>query len=209
MKSGKFLCLGMALGAMLMAGSGARADLVTYATTGTFGSSGTSTYSQNGVSIVYNNGFGVGVNVSPISLVSFGTFNTSLTTAPDLTPVSDTFTLKIFQTAPTSGNATFVGSLTGTLSTNASTAFVQFAAPLSQTIGAELYSILSADNNTPGRVNLSSPKANAGISTIAGQITAPAAVPEPSTMALAASGALTLAGMGYRRSRRSTQALAA
>jgi len=199
MRFGKLLGLSLALGAMLLAGSDTRADLVTYATTGTFGTSGTSTFNQAGVNIVYNNGFGLNVNVSPSSLVSFGTFNTSATTAATLTPVTDTFTLKIFQTAPTAGNITFLGSLTGTLSVDASGAFVRFDAPLSQLISPETYTIVSADSNVAGRVNLSSPKANGGISTIAGQITAPTAVPEPSTMALAATGGLTLAGLGYRR----------
>jgi len=181
-----------------MAAGETRADFVTYATTGTFGSSGTSTFSQGNVSIIYNNGFGLNVNVNPTSLVTFGTFNSSGTTAASPVAVSDTFTLRIFQTAPVAGNLAFSATLSGTISINASGAFIQFTGPLTGQIGNERYDIVSADTGVDGRVNLSPPNANNGISTIAGRITA---VPEPSSLALVGMGGVTLLGLGYRRHR--------
>jgi len=190
--------LGLALGAMLTAAGETRADFVTYATTGTFGSSNSSTFTSGNVSIIYNNGFGLNVNVNPTTLVTFGTFNTSGTTAASPVAISDTFTLRIIQTAPVAGTLTFSATLTGTLSINSSGAFIQFTGPLVGQLGNERYEILSADTNTPGRVNLSAPNANNGISTIAGRITA---VPEPSSLALVGIGGFTMLGLGYRRHR--------
>jgi len=200
MKYGKSLVWGLALASMCVAGN-ARADIVTYATAGVFGSSGTSTFTSGNVSIVYNNGFGLNLNVNPSTQVSFGTFNTSATTVTTPTTISDTFTLTITQASPTPGNGSFVGTLSGTLSVDTSTAFVRFTGPLSLTIGNSVYSILSADANTPGRVNISPPRANAGLSTIAGLITI---VPEPSTMALTALGGSVLLGMAHRTRKRTT-----
>jgi len=202
MRYGKSLVWGLALSSMLVAGN-ARADIITYATSGTFGSSNTSTFTSDGVSIIYNNGSGVNLNVNPSTQVSFGTFNTSATTATTPTTISDTFTLTITQATPF-GTGAFVGTLSGTLSVDTSTAFVRFTGPLSLTIGRSVYSILSADTATPGRVNISPPRANAGISTIAGLITI---VPEPSTMALTALGGSVLLGLGHRSRRRATTAV--
>jgi len=201
MMYGKPLVWGLALASMLVAGN-AHADIVTYATAGVFGSSGTSTFSSGNVNIVYNNGSGINLNVNPSTQVSFGTFNTSLTTATTPTVITDTFTLTITQAAPIFGTGSFVGTLSGTLSINTSTALVQFTGPLSLTIGNSMYSIRSADNNTPGRVNISPPQANGGVSTIAGLITI---VPEPSTMALTALGGTVLLGLGHRSRRRTTK----
>jgi len=202
MRYGKPLVWGLALASMLVAGN-AHADIVTYATSGVFASSNTSTFTSGNVSIVYNAGFGIGLNVNPSTLVTFGTFNTSATALTATTPVTvtDTFTLTITQTAPTGGTGSFVGTLSGTLSVDTSNAFVRFTGPLALTIGNSVYSILSADNNTPGRVNISPRNANAGTSTIAGQITI---VPEPSTMALTALGGSVLLGLGHRSRRRTT-----
>ena len=62
----------------------------------------------------------------------------------------------------------FVGTLSGELFVSNSSAFIQFAAPLTQTLGSVFYQIVSADDNNPGRVNLSPPTLNNGLSTIAG-----------------------------------------
>jgi len=178
------LCVALALGAVLALGSSAKADLVQFVTTGVFSSSGTDTFTAPGVSILYHSSTNNSVNVPPASQVSFGTFDTTGTTATSPTPVSSDFTLNIFQTAPTAGTVSFVGSLAGTLTLNSSQAFVQFGPPLSKNIGLVSYTIVSADGGSPGRVNLAPPSTNAGISTINGSVNS--AVPEPSSLLLSA-----------------------
>jgi len=183
----------LALGAVLALGSSAQADLVQFVTTGTFtgGSnttSGTSTYTDaaHGILITFNSSLNNSVEVPPATQVSFGQFDTTGTTGS--TPpgsVGGNFSLNIFQTAPTAGNVSFVGSLSGTLTGNSSQAFVQFNAPLSANIGNVSYSIVSADNGSPGRVNIAPPTTNNGLTTIAGSVNANV-IPEPSSLILSA-----------------------
>jgi len=88
-----------------------------------------------------------------------------------------------------------VGDLLGQIKVTNSQAYVQFNAPLSKSLGNIIYSIVSQDNGTLGRVNLSPPTVNSGLSSIAGQV---GVVPEPSTMVLAALGVPVLLLVAYR-----------
>jgi hypothetical protein len=180
----------LALGAVLALGSSAQADVVTFVTTGVFSggtnsTSGTATYTDNTnhVLITYTPSTNNTVTVPPASQVSFGTFNTTGTTATSNATIGGTFTLNIVQTAPTAGTVSFVGSVSGTITGTSSQAFVQFNTPLSHTIGLATYTIVSADGGSPGRVNFSPPSTNAGISTINGSVDL---VPEPSSLVLSA-----------------------
>jgi len=178
---------------VLALGSSAQADLVQFVTTGSFtggtnSTSGTNVYTDaaHGILITFNSSLNNSVTVPPATQVSLGQFDTTGTTGS--TPpgsVGGTFTLNVFQTAPTAGNVSFVGSLSGTLTADNSQAFVQFNAPLSQNIGASIYSIVSADNGTPGRVNIAPPSTNAGLTTIAGSVNSNV-IPEPSSLILSA-----------------------
>jgi len=190
MRIARFRCFGLAVGLMLALGSSAQADLVTFVTTGVFtggtnSTSGTAVYTDNTnhVLITYTPSTNNTVTVPPASQVSFGTFNTTGTTATTNATVGGTFTLNIFQTAPTAGTVSFVGSVSGTITGTSSQAFVQFNNPLSATIGLETYTIVSADGGTAGRVNFAPPSTNAGVSTINGSVNA---VPEPSSLLLSA-----------------------
>jgi hypothetical protein len=206
MRFNRLLCFSLALGGVLLLAPGAEAVTVTYTTVGTFDSGdapGTSTYSDGagGITIAFLSTLAETVDVPPPSLVTFGTFDTTGTTAAAFTGVASGFTLDIFQTSPSFGTATFVGSLTGQLRMNNSQAFVQFDAPLTGTIGLVVYSIVSADGGVPGRVAISPPTANDGESTIAGQV---ALIPEPSAILLMGLGApvpLLLALRGRRKAK--------
>jgi len=203
MNLAKSVGLTLALGGMLMLGSGARADIVSFITVGTFTGGttpNTSTYTNaNGVVISFSSALNNSVNVPPASQAAFGQFNTTATTATTLQPATSGFTLDIFQTGPTVGTTQFIGQLQGTLSIDNSQAFVQFAAPLTRNIGLVSYQILNADGGTPGRVNIAPKSTNNGITTINGLVNI---VPEPSSMVLTSLlGSGLLVGLSYRRRR--------
>jgi len=166
-----------------------RADVVTYSTVGTFtggDASFTNVYldAANGVQITFNGIVSQSVNANPSSVASFGTLDSTGTTAAIPVGVASGFTLDIIQTAPTGGAATFIGQLTGTLAFDSGDAYILFSAPLSQSIANILYQITEADNSTPGRANIVPPSVNGGVSSVEGMVSL-AAVPEPSTLMLA------------------------
>jgi len=208
MKIGKFTGLGLALGAMLLHGSIARADFTLgYITTGSF-NGGPGVYNQGPLQVTFSP-FPQSVTIptgATTSLVSFGEFNTNGTTS-NTAPIAlnpTPFTLSIAQLVPeVGGPVTFAGTLQGTLGSDFSGAFVQFTGPLSRTIGSILYEIVSADNNTPGRVNLA-PRSAGGLSTIAGRVTA---VPEPASFLLIAMGCPIVIGL-VRHGRRMKASMA-
>lgn len=205
----------------------AHAVPVTYTTLGTFDSgdlAGSSTYLDiaNGIDITFENILSqtVDVNPPPVSGISFGNFNTSLTTAATLEGVASGFTIEIFQAAPIPtgpGSLLLVGTLSGTLSATASTASVLFTgftpavlpAPFGDAglIGSFFsptevvnYYLTEADGDLLGRANIVPPSVNLGISSVEGAITL-TVVPEPSTLALAGLGCVA-AGLLATRSRK-------
>jgi len=176
--------------AVLGSSPAARADVVTYSTVGTFtggDAAGTNVYvdATNGVRISFEGIVSQSVNANPVATASYGNFNSTGTTAATPQGVASGFTLDIVQTAPSPGGAiTFVGTLTGTLAFDSGQAWVQFNAPLTQSIANILYAITEADNNTPGRANIVPPSVNGGLSSIEGSIGVNA-IPEPSPLLLA------------------------
>lgn len=190
-----------------------KATLVTYNITGSFDKTGSNVFSAgtagtNLVTVTFTGVTGLFVEVPPASFVDFGTFKTTAETNNfdfgSLAGNQDDFTLTITQTTPTAtgGNpAVFQSQLHGLLKFTSSSAYVQFAKPLTQIVsfanGAVTYTIVSADSNTAGRVNLKSPSAG-GSTTIQGEINA---VPEPGTVAMALTG-LPILGLAWMRRRK-------
>jgi hypothetical protein len=203
-KSGVF---GLALGGLLLIGVEARAVTVSFITSGVFDSgdlAGSSTYAlnttdgdaTNDIVIDFTTVLDQVVDVPPAANVSFGLFDTSLTTATTATDVSSGFTLEIFELEPTfGGTATFVGSLSGQLQIDNSQAFVQFNSDdLVRFIGLVSYEIVSADDSILGRVNI--PVATSNPASIAGRVNL---IPEPSAMLLVSMGAVAPMALSLRR----------
>jgi hypothetical protein len=203
-KSGVF---GLALGGLLLIGVEARAVTVSFITSGVFDSgefAGTSTYAlntldgdaDNDIVIDFTTVLDQVVDVPPAANVSFGLFDTSLTTATTATGVSSGFTLEIFELEPTfGGTATFVGALSGELQVNNSQAFIQFNPDdLVRFIGLVSYQIVSADDDILGRVNI--PVSTSNPASIAGRVNV---IPEPSAVLLVGMGAVAPLSLALRR----------
>jgi len=193
----------------------ARAVLVTYSTYGSWTATPTGTTvaadTINGVTITFNgvtNNDLVGAG-SP-SFDSFGTFTVTGGSSTPKSVAGLTFTLYIVQTSPTAvapGYVAFTSTTAGTIATNNSSANVQFAAPLTETLvvpgpvgGSVTYDIL---NN--GLVHLSPPGAGGAAGNpqnIAGEVLA--SVPEPTTIVSALSGLVIFACVARFRRRRAS-----
>ena len=190
----------------------AKAVLVSYSTYGSWTGTATGTTPAadtiNGVTITFN---GVTNNdmVGPGS-PSFDSFGTFTVTGGSATPKSVaglTFTLYVLESSPTPaapGYVVFTGTTAGSIGTGNSSATIQFAAPLTETLlaaspagGSVTYDIL---NN--GLIHLSPPGSGGAAGNpqnIPGEVVA--TIPEPTTIISAVSGLIVLAGVARFRRR--------
>jgi len=176
----------------------AAAQDVAFSTTGAFSGACTGTSCAfGGFTLQFvpvgSNGFFSG------SLVDLGTFSSScsLSSCP-LTnfPSGVTFTLTINQTIPSSGSNTFVGTVSGTLAFNPTfSSLIWTPTPGSFNIGTANYTLV-LDNT--GNFNIEAPTgdANPNASVVKAFVTT---TPEPSTVALMATGMFGLIPVVRRR----------
>jgi hypothetical protein len=195
------VCLVLTLSVLaLLTVTPALAEAITYSTTGGFSANGGASFATfggggNTLTLSFNPIASSMVIAPPATNASAGSFTAAV--AGTGGTATGSFTLNINQTAPTVATGGLSGALSGSITSNASTGTINFSST-SLTLGNVVYTL----QQPPGGYDLVPPSTNGGVTTFQMRIDV-TAVPEPAFFGLTGLSFVVLAGITFRRYRKS------